>query len=132
MVVAEKRSFGYSRGMVGHESGKKPYPVYGEGDKAVLKTILVGPRDGFPGYLREFTLGPGANTPYHQHDWYHVVYILEGSGAVKIEGSDHPLRQGSVVHAPAGKIHGFFNTGKTTMRFLCLVPETGDKYSPAD
>jgi quercetin dioxygenase-like cupin family protein len=118
--------------MVRHESEKKPYPVYGEADKQVLKQILVGPKDGFEGYLREFTLQPGGNTPYHQHDWYHVVYILEGSGFVKIDGTEHPILAGSAVHAPAGITHGFFNTGEGQMRFLCLVPKKGDAYGDAD
>lgn len=118
--------------MVRHESEKKPYPVYGEGDKQVMKQILVGPKDGFDGYLREFTLAPGANSPYHQHDWYHVVYIIEGSGFVKIDGSEHPILAGSAVHAPAGITHGFFNTGEGVMRFLCLVPPKGDAYGEAD
>ncbi len=118
--------------MVRHESEIKPYPVYGEGKQQVFKQVLVGPRDGFNGYLREFTLEPGANSPYHRHDWYHVVYILEGSGVVKIEGKEQPLKKGSVVHAEAGITHGFFNTGGEPLRFLCLVPEKGDQYGEAD
>jgi quercetin dioxygenase-like cupin family protein len=122
----------YHGPMVRHESEKKPYPVYGDGDKKVLKQILVGPRDGFEGYLREFTLQPGANSPYHRHDWYHVVYVLEGSGFVKIDETEHPILPGSAVHAPAGATHGFFNTGEGPMRFLCLVPEKGDAYGKED
>jgi len=130
--VVENAAMEYNETMVRHESEKKPYPVYGEGDQRVYKQILVGPKDGFQGYLREFTLQPGANSPYHRHDWYHVVYILEGSGFVKIEGTEHPIRQGSAVHARGGITHGFFNTGEGQMRFLCLVPEKGDAYGEAD
>jgi quercetin dioxygenase-like cupin family protein len=130
--LSENGAFAYSGAMVRHESEKKPYPVYGDGDKQVLKQILVGPKDGFEGYLREFTVQPGGNTPYHQHDWYHVVYIMEGSGFVKIDGTEHPILAGSAVHAPAGVTHGFFNTGEGQMRFLCLVPKKGDAYGDAD
>jgi quercetin dioxygenase-like cupin family protein len=118
--------------MVRHESEKKPYPFYGEGDKQVLKQILVGPRDGYDGFLREFTVPPGGSTPYHHHEWFHVVYILEGSGFVKIDDTEQPILAGSVVHAAAGVSHGFFNTGEGPMRFLCLVPKKGDGYSEAD
>ena len=114
--------------MVIHESERRATPVYGEGVNKVAKQILVGPRDGFAGYLREFTLEAGGHTPYHHHDWYHVVYILEGSGSVRIEGKDHPLQAGSVVHARADVEHGFTNRGSGRMRFLCLVPESGDGY----
>jgi quercetin dioxygenase-like cupin family protein len=118
----------YIEPMVVHESKVDGRPVYGEGASKVFKQILVGPRDGFEGYLREFTLEPGGHTPYHHHDWYHVVYILEGTGSVRIDGRDYPLEQGSVVHARAGTEHGFTNNGAGRMRFLCLVPPSGDSY----
>ena len=118
--------------MVTHESQRKSRPVYGEGTKSVSKQILVGPRDGFSGYLREFTLAPGGHTPYHQHDWHHVVYILEGSGTARYEEQDHPIRQGSVVYTEPNKLHSFSNTGGSPMRFLCLVPEKADAYSEVD
>lgn len=118
--------------MIRHESDLKPYPVYGEPERQVFKQVLVGPRDGFDGYLREFTLEPDAASPYHQHDWYHVVYILEGSGHVTIDGTDHPITPGSAAHVPANVMHGFHNTGGGRMRFLCLVPEAGDAYGEAD
>jgi quercetin dioxygenase-like cupin family protein len=114
--------------MVTHESQVKGDPVYGEGVNKVNKQILVGPRDGFDGYLREFTLEAGGHTPYHRHDWYHVVYVLEGRGSVRVDGRDHALEPGSVVHAPAGVEHGFTNQGEGRMRLLCLVPPSGDSY----
>jgi quercetin dioxygenase-like cupin family protein len=118
--------------MLRHESEQNPYPVYGEEGLRVFKQILVGPKDGFNGYLRQFTLEPGANTPYHQHDWHHVVYVIEGEGLVRIDGVEHPIRQGSAVHVPGGVIHGFFNPDDGAMRFLCLVPPDGDAYTAAD
>ena len=114
--------------MVRHESQAASAPVYGDGVSKVAKQILVGPRDGFDGYLREFTLGPGGHTPYHHHDWYHVVYVLEGTGSVRIDGQDCPVKAGSVVHAAANAEHGFTNQGEGRMRFLCLVPRSGDSY----
>jgi quercetin dioxygenase-like cupin family protein len=116
--------------MLIHETERKKRPVYGEGLRSVQKQILVGPRDGFPGFLREFSLAPGGQTPYHQHDWHHVVYILEGEGALRTEDGEQPLRAGSVVYAPPGGLHGFASA--SGMRFLCLVPEKGDAYSPED
>jgi quercetin dioxygenase-like cupin family protein len=59
------------------------------------------------------------------------VYVLEGTGSVRVQGEEHPLEPGSVVHAPAGVEHGFSNHGAGRMRFLCLVPESGDAYPDA-
>ena len=118
--------------MVVHESERKSHPVYGEGVHRVHKQILVGPRDGFSGYLREFTLAAGGKTPYHRHDWSHVVYILEGKGSLSYEGVEQALRQGSLAYTEPNKMHGFANTGEGPLRFLCLVPERGDRYSEED
>ncbi len=118
--------------MIRHESDKRPYPVYGEGERRVLKQVLIGPRDGFSGFLRRFTVPPGGSTAYHHHDWYHAVYILEGSGVVRIEGSEHPLKEGSAVFVEGGREHSFSATGSGQLVFLCLVPESGDSYSEND
>jgi quercetin dioxygenase-like cupin family protein len=118
--------------MVIHESERKIREVYGEGVRSVRKQILVGPREGFSGYLREFTLGPGGRTPYHQHDWHHVVYVLEGEGSLRTEEGEQALARGSVVYVASGSLHGFANAGSGALRFLCLVPEKGDAYSPED
>jgi quercetin dioxygenase-like cupin family protein len=118
--------------MVIHESERKARPVYGEGLRSVSKQILVGPREGFAGFLREFTVEPGGFTPYHQHDWHHVVYILEGQGTLRTAEGEQSLERGSVIYAAPGSLHGFANAGSGVLRFLCLVPEKGDAYSPAD
>jgi quercetin dioxygenase-like cupin family protein len=118
--------------MIAHESELNARPVYGDGIQDVSKQILVGPRDGFNGYLREFTLGPGGHTPYHDHGWYHVVYILAGSGTVRYENQEQEIRSGSVIYVEADKSHNFANTGDTEMRFLCMVPENGDAYAEGD
>jgi quercetin dioxygenase-like cupin family protein len=118
--------------MVIHESERKTRAVYGEGLQNVHKQILIGPRDGFSGYLREFSLEPGGHTPYHRHDWHHAVYVLEGEGSVRYEDVDQPIRRGSVVYTEPDRLHGFSNTGAGPLRFLCLVPEKGDVYSSGD
>jgi quercetin dioxygenase-like cupin family protein len=45
---------------------------------------------------------------------------------------EHPLAAGSVVTTDPGQMHGFSNTASGSLRFLCLVPEKGDAYSPED
>ena len=118
--------------MVRHDSEVTPYDLIGDGIKDVAKQVLAGPRDGFGGYLRKFTVSPGGHTPYHRHDWYHLVYIVGGEGVVTAEGIERPIREGSVVHVEAGKEHGFTCTGTKDMQFLCLVPESGDQYNEKD
>ena len=84
---------------------------------------LIAEADGAPHFaMREIELGPGGRTPHHSHPWEHEVYILEGSGVVEEGEAERPLGPGSVVFVPGGEEHGFRNTGRGPLRFLCLVP----------
>ena len=114
--------------MIIHESQRENAAQTGEGLQAVTKKILLGPKNGFSGYLRQFTLGPGGHSPLHSHDWYHVAYILEGQGKVLLDGREHAVRAGTAAYVEANREHQFLNTGDSEMRFLCLVPENGDSY----
>ncbi|MGO8692811.1 MAG: cupin domain-containing protein [Rectinemataceae bacterium] len=114
--------------MVRHESEIKPVEMSGEDICGALKQILIGPKDGYEGYLRVFTLSPGGHTPYHHHAWWHANYILEGEGRVVIDGAEHAIKAGSVAYIDGGKQHRFENTGKGNLKFICLVPPEGDKY----
>jgi quercetin dioxygenase-like cupin family protein len=118
--------------MIGHENDKKFRPVHGDDVEGVGKKILIGPRDGLEGYLREFSLAEGGHTPYHQHPWSHMVYVLQGEGNLTCGEKSFPLRPGSVAYLEADKAHGFSNSGSGELRFLCLVPPTGDAYKEGD
>ena len=84
---------------------------------------LIAKGDGAPTFaMREIEVDPGGCTPFHSHPWEHEVYILEGTGTVAGKGGETPLRPGSVVFIPGGEEHNFKNTGRGTLRFLCLVP----------
>ncbi|AEJ19141.1 cupin domain-containing protein [Gracilinema caldarium] len=114
--------------MVRHESEITPLPMQGKEIEGVMKQILIGPRDGYEGYLRVFTVAPGGHTPYHQHPWWHANYVLSGEGIVHIDGKDYPVRAGSVAYIEGGKSHNFANTGTAPLKFICLVPPEGDSY----
>ncbi|MCX7021107.1 MAG: cupin domain-containing protein [bacterium] len=84
---------------------------------------LIAKGDGAPTFaMREIELDPGGRTPYHSHPWEHEVYVLEGTGVVAGKGGETPLGPGSVVFIPGGEEHNFKNTGRVTLRFLCLIP----------
>ncbi len=114
--------------MVIHESERELTKLSGEGIQDVSKRILAGLKDGYRGFLREFIVSPGGHTPYHNHDWYHLVYMLEGEGILKLENRNYDLRKGAVIFIESNRPHGFTNTGTSDMSFLCLVPENGDSY----
>ncbi|OHD21849.1 MAG: cupin [Spirochaetes bacterium GWB1_59_5] len=114
--------------MVRHTSDIKPVEMKGNGVIGVTKQIVIGPKDGYDGFFRVFTVQPGGTSPYHSHDWFHANYILEGQGNLVIEGVAQPIKAGSVAYIEGGKNHNFVNTGATPLKFICLVPQSGDSY----
>jgi quercetin dioxygenase-like cupin family protein len=102
--------------------------MIGNGVVGGTKQIVIGPQDGYDGFLRVFTVQPGGTTPYHSHTWFHANYVLEGQGKVVIEGVDNPVKAGSVAYIDGGTKHNFVNTGTSPLKFICLVPQEGDSY----
>ncbi|HPE88806.1 MAG TPA: cupin domain-containing protein [Spirochaetia bacterium] len=114
--------------MVRHEDDAQAVAMSGEGVIGVTKRILIGPEDGYDGFLRVFTVEPGGKSPYHAHAWFHANYILEGKGTIVIDGVEKPIRAGSVAYIEGGKKHNFVNDGTEPLKFICLVPQAGDAY----
>jgi quercetin dioxygenase-like cupin family protein len=114
--------------VIGHEDNREIIELNRENLKNVKKQILIGPKDGYDGFMRLFIVGKNGYTPYHKHDWYHLNYVIEGEGTVTLEGKEHKIRKGSISFIPAGMTHGFKNTGDSDLKFLCLVPTKGGSY----
>ena len=64
----------------------------------------------------------GAREHYHRRAT-ELYYVLEGEGTVSLDGAEHPVRKGSVVHIPPGVVHG----AKGRMRVLVVgIPDIGE------
>jgi mannose-6-phosphate isomerase-like protein (cupin superfamily) len=77
----------------------------------------------FVGYI------PVGRAPDHYHRYDEVVYVLDGEGALHIDGDSAPLRPGSCVHLPAKLVHSLENLGPGEMRVLGVFRPAG---SPAE
>ena len=77
----------------------------------------------FVGYI------PVGRAPDHFHTYDEVVYVLEGEGALHIDGETAPLRAGSCVHLPARLVHCLENKGPGEMQVLGVFRPAG---SPAE
>jgi len=94
------------------------------GADGVSKRVLISEADGAPNFImRQFTIEPGGNTPYHTHDWEHEVYVLSGTGQVRQSDGACELGAGSVVLVLPNEEHGFVNTGDTPLVILCSIPK---------
>jgi quercetin dioxygenase-like cupin family protein len=90
----------------------------------VKKQVLIGPRDLSEEIsLRLFTVAPGGATPYHSHEYSHIVKVEKGEGIVfDSSGYEHPLHEGQIVFIQENEVHGFKNFGSGDFEFLCIVP----------
>ena len=73
-------------------------------------------------FMRIFELDPGGYTPFHDHDWEHEVFVLEGEGVVMGGEEVKLFRAGDVVYIPPKEKHQFRNTGQKLAKILCLIP----------
>lgn len=64
----------------------------------------------------------GAQEHYHKRGT-ELYYVLEGEGSILLDGREHPLRKGSMVHIAPGVRHG----AKGKMRVLVVgIPDISD------
>ena len=72
----------------------------------------------------------GARLHYHKRST-ELYYVLHGEGVVLLDGVEHPVKPGSIVHIPPGVVHG----AKGRMRVLVVgIPDIADDdlYLPND
>ena len=94
-----------------------------EGAKGVRMRIAVGEPQGAPNFvMRVFDVEPGGNTPHHNHDFEHEVFVLAGKGTLVEEDGESPLAPGVVAFVPPGAVHQFRADAGEGLRFICVVP----------
>lgn len=107
---------------VNYKDVKPDYPRE-EGLKDVSIRWLVSKSDGAKNFaMRLFEIGPGGHSPWHQHEWEHEMFILEGEGVAKKKDGEIPFKPGDAFFIAPGEWHNFNNTGSKTLKFLCLIP----------
>src|SRR3954454_18245768 len=76
----------------------------------------------FVGYI------PVAKAPDHFHYYDEVIYVLEGDGAMHMNGESIRLSPGSCIHLPARTVHCLENVGDDVMKVVAVFRPAG---SPA-
>jgi quercetin dioxygenase-like cupin family protein len=96
-----------------------------EGAKGVHKQIPLSRQDGVPTYsFRVFTIEPGGHTPFHQHKFEHMNYVIEGEGTLVSENREHELREGDFALVLAGEKHQYKNPSENrNLVMICAVPK---------
>ena len=94
-----------------------------EGVKDTKLRWLISKKDKAENFaMRLFEIKQGGNTPLHKHDWEHEVFILEGEGEARNKEKSISFKPWDFFFVKPNEWHQFVNTGKDTLKFLCLVP----------
>jgi len=72
-------------------------------------------------FYHDNILQSGDSIGEHLHKEDEELYIIiEGTGLMKIDGKDEPVKPGDVCITRKGHSHSLVNTGKTPMHFLVV------------
>jgi len=100
-----------------------------DGASDVRMKMLVGPDDGSENiFMRHFVIASGGNTPFHQHDYEHVVKVENNRGIiVDEEGNEHEIEKGNSIFVKPGEKHQFRNPYSENFEFTCIIPNPDKK-----
>lgn len=66
---------------------------------------------------------PGASIGLHTHETSsEIIYILSGTGKVKVEDGEEPLKAGDCHYCPKGRSHSLINDSDAPLEFFAVVP----------
>jgi mannose-6-phosphate isomerase-like protein (cupin superfamily) len=91
--------------------------------------LLARPENGCASVTQFVGHIPVGRAPDHFHLYDEVVFVLDGEGALHVDGESTPLRAGTCVHLPARLVHCLENVGPGEMRVLGVFRPAG---SPAE
>lgn len=113
--------------IIGHLGDVQKDEVQAGGCQGAAIQWLLGPKESVPHFhMRYVTVDEGGVIPLHSHGPIHQMFIVKGQGAVLYEGGDTPIREGSFVYMPSGRIHGTRNTGPGPLEFVCCINKVDD------
>lgn len=98
-----------------------------EGSFGVDMQVPLGVDDGVPTCsMRILTVIPGGNTPWHDHPFEHMNYVISGEGILNMKDGPYHLKQGDCIYVPSGWIHNYENISGRDGEyfvFICMVPK---------
>ena len=95
------------------------------GAKGVQKQVPISSADGTPATsFRVSTIEPGGHTPFHQHPFEHMNYVIKGEATLVAENGEHELKEGNFALILPDEKHQFRNNSKDQeLLLVCAVPK---------
>jgi mannose-6-phosphate isomerase-like protein (cupin superfamily) len=93
------------------------------GDNCMLREILHPDKENLAlrYSLAHAIVKPGDTTWKHRLKTSEVYYIIEGQGTMHINNESQPVKPGSTVYIPPLAVQSITNSGKTDLKFICIV-----------
>ncbi len=101
-----------------------------EGVKNAFKQVPISEKDGSPTFaLRVFTIKPGGFTPYHQHPYEHLNYVIKGRGFIVNEKEElQNIKEGDFILVMPDEKHQYRNASDNEdFMMICGVPKEFEK-----
>ena len=73
--------------------------------------------------VRHIEIEPDGYSPYHSHSWEHEIFVLQGSDTAVGEKGVESISVGDLISIHGEEIHQIKNTGKGTLKLLCMIPK---------
>jgi quercetin dioxygenase-like cupin family protein len=70
--------------------------------------------------LRIFEVQPGTENPLHTHAYSHDLFVIRGTGLVRLENGEQRIGEGDVASITPYEPHAFVNDGDDVLQFLCM------------
>ena len=67
------------------------------------------------------TLSSGKSSKHHKMKTTEIYYILEGEGIMHINNESRQVNSGQAIYIPPTSTQYIENTGKSDLKFLCIV-----------
>ena len=96
-----------------------------QGASGVTKQVPISKEQGTPNFsVRVFTIAPGGHTPFHNHPFEHLNYIIEGEGVLVSQDRENVIKKGDFALVLPNETHQYKNTSKNKpLVLMCAVPK---------
>ena len=94
------------------------------GEEGTIISDLINPlhmKNGIRYSISHATLPSGKSSKPHKMKTTEVYYVLEGEGIMHINNESKKVNSGQAIYIPPTSTQYIENTGKSDLKFLCIV-----------
>jgi quercetin dioxygenase-like cupin family protein len=101
-----------------HELLKVKHPVLNGVETSYLRDLRGKKVEDLN--LRIFKIQPGTENPLHTHAYSHDLFVIRGTGIVRLENGEQRISEGDVASIASDEPHAFVNDSEEVLQFLCM------------